>query len=305
MTFGSPSTLTRKSLRAIVLNVLMAIAGVGLLGLAEWGRRLAIGVAWLKIVRWVAMIMVTFVLILPITAQKTQKMFDSIQAQAKAQAQAKSGGRGAATMPMMNIAASDFDCGCNRDDLHRLDLLYLSGALTLVSNSAANPRSLFATSETTIGPARDATGRTGVNLATLLFGHLAGTECRRALARGWLIVVRSLVGLLLAVILLFSVWAWWFMIQYQPVLCAHIRVSGRRWRRRLSLLTIVVVQAPAVLAGSLAGDRERGVLQLLLDHRGQPARDRVGATCGQAEPGRDDPARRRAIPGNSRRMERS
>ncbi len=30
------------------------------------------------------------------------------------------------------------------------------------------------------------------------------------------------------------------------------------------LLTIVVVQAPAVLAGSLAGERERGVLQLLL-----------------------------------------
>jgi len=30
------------------------------------------------------------------------------------------------------------------------------------------------------------------------------------------------------------------------------------------LLTLVVVQAPAVLAGSLAGDRERGVLQLLL-----------------------------------------
>ena len=83
----------------MILNVLMAISGVGLLGLAEWGRRLAISVSWLKIVRWVAMIVVTLVLILPITVQKVQKMTDSIQAQV--QAQAKAGGRPAPAMPMM------------------------------------------------------------------------------------------------------------------------------------------------------------------------------------------------------------
>lgn len=32
----------------------------------------------------------------------------------------------------------------------------------------------------------------------------------------------------------------------------------------LVLLTITAVQAPAVLAGSLAGERERGILQILL-----------------------------------------
>jgi hypothetical protein len=83
----------------MILNVLMAISSVGLLGLAEWGRRLAINVAWLKIVRWVAMIVVTLVLILPITVQKVQKMTDSIQAQV--QAQAKTSGRPAPAMPMM------------------------------------------------------------------------------------------------------------------------------------------------------------------------------------------------------------
>jgi hypothetical protein len=88
----------------MILNVIMVVSGVGLLGLAEWGRRLAITVAWLKIMRWVAMIVVTLALIVPITAQKTQKMFDSIQ-QAQARAQANAGGRGAASMPMMNIAA--------------------------------------------------------------------------------------------------------------------------------------------------------------------------------------------------------
>lgn len=87
----------------MILNVLMVISGVGLLGLAEWGRRLAISVAWLKIIRWIAMIVVALVLIVPITAQKTQKMYDSMQ-QAQARAQANAGGRGGATMPMLNIA---------------------------------------------------------------------------------------------------------------------------------------------------------------------------------------------------------
>jgi hypothetical protein len=86
----------------MILNVLMVISGVGLLRLAEWGRRLAISVAWLKIIRWVAMIVVTLVLILPITVQKVQKMTDSIQAQV--QVQAKSGGRPPPPMPMMNLS---------------------------------------------------------------------------------------------------------------------------------------------------------------------------------------------------------
>jgi hypothetical protein len=85
----------------MILNVLMAISGVGLLRLAEWGRRLAINVSWLKIVRWAAMIVVTLVLILPITVQKAQKMTDSIQAQI--QAQAKASGRPAPAMPFMNM----------------------------------------------------------------------------------------------------------------------------------------------------------------------------------------------------------
>jgi hypothetical protein len=73
----------------IVLNILMVISGIGLLGLSDWGRRLAIGVSWGKIVRWVAMAIVTLVLVLPITTQKMQKMFDKIEQQTKAQ----SGGR--------------------------------------------------------------------------------------------------------------------------------------------------------------------------------------------------------------------
>ena len=83
-----------ETISSILLNVLMAISGGGLLALAEWGRRLAIGVAWLKIVRWVCMIFVTMVLILPMTMEKTDKMFQSIQTQVSA----KSGGPAAVPM---------------------------------------------------------------------------------------------------------------------------------------------------------------------------------------------------------------
>jgi hypothetical protein len=62
----------------ILLNLLMLISGVGLLGLTEWGRRLAVGVAWAKIVRWVAMTILTMVLILPITMAKMKPMFDKL-----------------------------------------------------------------------------------------------------------------------------------------------------------------------------------------------------------------------------------
>ena len=69
----------------MLLNLLMIISGAGLMALAEWARRLALGVAWLKILRWVAMIALTMVLILPITAEKMQKMFAQIESQAKVQ----------------------------------------------------------------------------------------------------------------------------------------------------------------------------------------------------------------------------
>ena len=127
----------------MILNVVMAIAGVGLLGLAEWGRRLAVTVSWLKIVRWVAMIVVTLVLILPITVQKVQKMTDSIQTQV--QAQAKSGGRPAPAMPMMNFSMITSIAGAVAMIFTRLDRVDLPGSVDLVSDAAAGPRGLLAT----------------------------------------------------------------------------------------------------------------------------------------------------------------
>jgi hypothetical protein len=74
---------------AILLNLLMIISGVGLMALAEWARRMAIWVAWLKILRWVAMTVVTLMLVLPISLEKSQKAFRQVEAQAKAQSGGK------------------------------------------------------------------------------------------------------------------------------------------------------------------------------------------------------------------------
>ena len=63
----------------------MIIAGIGLLSLAEWARKLAIGVAWLKIARWIVMTIVMMVVVLPITMEKMQKVFDVVETQTKAQ----------------------------------------------------------------------------------------------------------------------------------------------------------------------------------------------------------------------------
>jgi hypothetical protein len=82
----------------ILLNIAMIISGIGLLGLAEWGRKMGITVAWLKIFRWVAMTVVIMVLIVPITTEKMDKMMNSVQAQVNA----NSGGR-PAPVPMVGF----------------------------------------------------------------------------------------------------------------------------------------------------------------------------------------------------------
>jgi ABC-type transport system involved in multi-copper enzyme maturation permease subunit len=103
-----------------------------------------------------------------------------------------------------------------------------------------------------------------VTLATLLVGHLAGIECRRALARGWLIVVRGLLALALGSVLWLLIWVWWLTVRFDPTYVPTFQLRFAIDSAAMIMLTIVVVQVPAVLAGSLAGERERGVLQLLL-----------------------------------------
>jgi ABC-type Na+ efflux pump permease subunit len=121
-----------------------------------------------------------------------------------------------------------------------------------------------------------------VSLATAVFGAVAGIECRRALARGWLTVVRTLVGSLLALVVFFVIWIWQLDALLDPFF--HPDVAALRTALAAAVMilaTIAVVQAPAVLAGSLAGERERGVLQLLLTTPASPREIVLGRLLGK------------------------
>jgi hypothetical protein len=74
----------------ILLNILMITAGAGLMAMADWGRRLSLWVAWLKILRWAAITVLMFVLVLPITMEHMGKAFDQMLEQTN-----KAGGKAA------------------------------------------------------------------------------------------------------------------------------------------------------------------------------------------------------------------
>lgn len=120
-----------------------------------------------------------------------------------------------------------------------------------------------------------------VNLAGLLVGPLAGPECRRSVTRGWLIVVRGIAGVVILGVVLLALWIWYINQRldayYQPFL--EIRI-GRAVVEGM-LLTLALVMGPAVLAGSLAGERERGALGLLLTTRVSPREIVSGRLAGK------------------------
>jgi hypothetical protein len=69
----------------LVLNLLMIISGIALVGVTEWGRRLGMWVAWLKIFRWIAMIVAMMVLVLPAGLEMSRKAIAAAEAATKVQ----------------------------------------------------------------------------------------------------------------------------------------------------------------------------------------------------------------------------
>lgn len=103
-----------------------------------------------------------------------------------------------------------------------------------------------------------------MNLAATLLGPLAGQECRRGVARGWLILVRTLAAVGILGVALVVFWIAWAFQRLNPTFQPF-----DVFRRGLlivegMMLTVALVLTPAVLAGSLAGEKERGALGLLL-----------------------------------------
>jgi ABC-type transport system involved in multi-copper enzyme maturation permease subunit len=118
-------------------------------------------------------------------------------------------------------------------------------------------------------------------IALALFGPLVGPECRRAVARGWLVLVRTIAAVLLALVLL-GFWFWWSLSlendpTYQPPVLLRFGIVVLE----IMSLIIAVVMAPAVMAGSLAGEKERGALGLLLTTRVNAFEIVLGRTFGK------------------------
>jgi ABC-type transport system involved in multi-copper enzyme maturation permease subunit len=106
-----------------------------------------------------------------------------------------------------------------------------------------------------------------LNVAAQLVGPLAGPECRRAVARGWLIVVRALAAVALLGVALVVVWWWWVFRQTDPFHQPFYELRIGLTAVEGLMVAIALIQGPAVLAGSLAGEKQRGVLSLLLSTR--------------------------------------
>jgi ABC-type Na+ efflux pump permease subunit len=120
-----------------------------------------------------------------------------------------------------------------------------------------------------------------VNTIEVALGPLVVPECRRAVGRGWLLLVRSLSALALMGVVLISLMVWSMLANGN----AAFNPSGTI---RIALLVLecmaiafAMILAPAVLAGSLAGERERGALPLLLTTRVSPREIVLGRVSGK------------------------
>lgn len=101
----------------------------------------------------------------------------------------------------------------------------------------------------------------------MIIGPLLVPECARTSRRGWGLVIRALAAVTFAAPALVGFWWWWMSRtlsdQYQPggvipfVLFTMVAIA----------VTIALVLSPAILAGSLAGEKERGSIGLLLSTR--------------------------------------
>ncbi len=105
------------------------------------------------------------------------------------------------------------------------------------------------------------------NLLTVIFGPLCGPECRRALARGWLILVRCLAAAAVFFVAIIAYWFWWVNLGWDPYYKQTYEIPTGLAIVEGMLITIAMVLGPALMAGSLAGEKERGVLALLLTTR--------------------------------------
>ncbi len=106
-----------------------------------------------------------------------------------------------------------------------------------------------------------------IDATTQWLGPLAGPECRRASRRGWLIWVRLLPAIAAGAVAFVALWVGEIG---RAIDADHLPFAENRYALELiegMILACGMILTPAVLAGSLAGEKERGSIGLLLTTR--------------------------------------
>jgi len=98
----------------------------------------------------------------------------------------------------------------------------------------------------------------------LFLGPLAGPESQRAVNRTWVLALRTLAVLPPAGVLFVVFWYWWLGAEFDPYFRPRESITVGLTVVEFMLITAALAMSPALLAGSLAGDKAAGFLALLL-----------------------------------------
>lgn len=120
-----------------------------------------------------------------------------------------------------------------------------------------------------------------INPTALVIGPLMVPECLRATRRGWVLLARALAAVAFAVPVLAALWWWWMSAKLDPSYRPTLIVPTTLGILEALSLTFALVLAPAILGGSLAGDKERGSIGLLLSTRVDAREIVLGRLCGR------------------------
>lgn len=120
-----------------------------------------------------------------------------------------------------------------------------------------------------------------MNALEVALGPLVLPECRRAVGRGWLLLVRSLAALALLGVPLVALAIWSVLANGDPFFNPDATVRIALIVLEVMAIAFSMILTPALLAGSLAGERERGALPLLLTTRVSPREIVLGRVLGK------------------------
>ena len=97
-----------------------------------------------------------------------------------------------------------------------------------------------------------------------VFGPLVELECRRTLARSWLLWFRVIAAVPAVFLLLFVLWILWLFQSEDATVLPGSLLSGGFCFLEIILVAGAMLLGPALISASLAGDKARGMITLLL-----------------------------------------